>query len=91
VTYRPSERTKGELYRDFLPLVNSGRVELLDVSRLVTQLTSLERRTGRGGRDTIDHAPGASDDVANAVAGVLAIGAESRPRASFACAYIDGL
>ena len=37
----------------------------------MTQLTSLERRTARGGRDSIDHAPGAHDDVANAVAGAL--------------------
>jgi hypothetical protein len=37
---------------------------------------SLERRTARGGRDTIDHPPGGHDDVANAVAGActLAIG-----------------
>jgi hypothetical protein len=37
----------------------------------VTQLTSLERRTARGGKDSIDHAPGAHDDTANAVAGAL--------------------
>jgi hypothetical protein len=37
----------------------------------VQQLVALERRTARGGRDTIDHPPGAHDDVANAVAGVI--------------------
>ena len=57
------------LYRDLLPLVNAGRLELLDLPRLQTQLLGLERRTARGGRDSIDHAPGAHDDVANAVAG----------------------
>ena len=31
---------------------------------------ALERRTGRG-KDAVDHAPGAHDDVANAVAGAL--------------------
>jgi hypothetical protein len=46
-------------------------VDLLDNDRLVTQLTSLERRTSRGGRDSIDHAPGAHDDLANAMAGAL--------------------
>jgi hypothetical protein len=46
-----------------------GEVDLLDSPRLVSQLTSLERRTARGGKDSIDHAPGAHDDVANAVAG----------------------
>jgi hypothetical protein len=35
-------------------------------ARLVAQIVGLERRTARGGRDSIDHAPGAHDDVANA-------------------------
>ena len=37
----------------------------------MNQLASLERRTARGGRDSIDHAPGAHDDIANAVSGVV--------------------
>jgi hypothetical protein len=41
--------------------------------RLVTQLCGLERRTARGGRDSIDHAPGEHDDLANAVAGAAAL------------------
>jgi hypothetical protein len=32
----------------------------------------LERRTARGGKDSIDHAPNAYDDLANSVAGVVA-------------------
>ena len=71
VNYELSDKTKSDLYRDLLPLINSGAVDLLEHDRLVTQLTSLERRTARGGRDSIDHAPGAHDDVANAVAGAL--------------------
>jgi hypothetical protein len=59
------------LYRDFLPILNSGRAELLDHVRLSAQLVSLKRRCVRGGRDSIDHPPGAHDDVANAAAGVL--------------------
>jgi hypothetical protein len=31
----------------------------------------LERRTSRSGKDSIDHAPGGHDDLANAVAGVI--------------------
>ncbi len=73
VNYEPSEKPKSELYRDLLPLINSGAVDLLEHDRLVTQLTSLERRTARGGRDSIDHAPGAHDDIANSVAGALAL------------------
>ncbi len=71
IPYQPAEQTKSDLYRDLLPLLNAGRVELLDVPRLHAQLLALERRTARGGRDSIDHAPGAHDDVANAVAGTI--------------------
>jgi hypothetical protein len=46
---------------------------LLDDARLLTQLVGLERRTARGGRDSIDHTPGAHDDLANAVAGLAAV------------------
>jgi hypothetical protein len=56
-------------------LVNSRRVELLDLAKLQSQLIGLERRTARGGRDSIDHAPGAHDDVANCAAGALVLAA----------------
>lgn len=72
IEYRPAEQTKSTLYVDLLPQLNSGHVELLDLRVLINQLTTLERRTARGGRDSIDHAPGSHDDVANAVAGALA-------------------
>jgi hypothetical protein len=64
-------KPKSDIYRDFLAVLNSGGVELLDNARLKRQLIGLERRTARGGRDSIDHAPGANDDVANAVAGAV--------------------
>ena len=70
VTYEPAAKPKSELYLDALALLNSKRVDLLDNSRLFNQILGLERRTVRGGRDSIDHAPGQHDDVANAVAGV---------------------
>ncbi|WP_375159797.1 hypothetical protein [Bradyrhizobium sp. RDT46] len=71
ISYELSARTKSDLYRDALPLLNSRRVRLLDDAKLTRQLIGLERRTARGGRDSIDHAPGAHDDVANAAAGAL--------------------
>src|SRR5262249_56973787 len=71
ITYRVADKPKSDLYRDALPSLNAGLVELLDHPRLVPQLAGLERRTARGGRDTIDHAPGGRDDIANAVAGVI--------------------
>ena len=70
VQYELSQRPKSDLYRDFLPLINSRQVELLDLPRCIAQLCSLERRTARGGRESIDHAPGAHDDIANAIAGL---------------------
>jgi hypothetical protein len=71
VIYEPSARPKSDLYRDLLPLLNSGECDLLDLPAILAQLVGLERRTARGGRDSIDHAPGGHDDVANAVAGLL--------------------
>jgi hypothetical protein len=71
IFYNPSARPKSELYGDLLPLINSRRCVLLEHDRLVNQLVGLERRVGRSGKDTIDHAPAMHDDVANAVAGVL--------------------
>ena len=51
--------------------MNSRQVELLDHPRMVAQFLGLDRRTGRYGRDNIDHAPGQHDDLANAAAGAL--------------------
>ena len=68
-----SAEPKSSLYTNLLPLLNSYRIELLDHPRLVAQLCGLERRTARGGRDSIDHAPGGHDDLANAVAGAAAL------------------
>src|SRR5262245_23786275 len=73
ITYEPAAKAKSDLYRDLLPAINSRKLDLLDDARLLTQLVGLERRTARGGRDSIDHAPGAHDDLANAVAGLAAV------------------
>jgi hypothetical protein len=73
IKYEAAAKPKSDLYRDLLPAINSRQIDLLDDTRLVAQIVGLERRTARGGRDSIDHAPGAHDDVANAVAGVVAI------------------
>jgi hypothetical protein len=81
ITYDVSEKPKSALYGELLPLLNSGRAELLDNQRMVSQLGSLERRTARGGRDSIDHAPGGHDDVANAVAGALVLAAGTPSKA----------
>ena len=78
VTYRPSERSKSELYVELLPAINSRRVDLLDDRKTIAQLVGLERRTARSGKDSIDHAPGDHDDLINAVAGSLVLAATRR-------------
>ena len=61
---------KSELYLAFVPVTNSGGVELPDDKRLFSELRRLERKRGRAGKDTVDHPPRLHDDLANAVAGV---------------------
>jgi hypothetical protein len=77
IAYETAAKPKSDLYRDLLPAINSRKVDLLEDTRLIAQIVGLERRTARGGRDSIDHAPGAHDDVANAAAGVIAALASS--------------
>jgi len=66
-----STMTRSELYLAFLPLVMSRCVDLLDNDRMTNQFTALERRTGRSGKDAIDHTDHQHDDVSNAVAGAV--------------------
>lgn len=73
IRYETAEKNRSELYLDMLPLLNSGKADLLDSQRLVSQLCGLERRTARSGKDSVDHAPGQHDDLANAVAGALTL------------------
>ena len=80
IDYRHSELTKSELFLELLPLVNASQVQLLDNARVLSQLAGLQRRTGRSGRDTIDHRSGQHDDVANAAAGALVLATRSTGR-----------
>lgn len=74
VTYEVSELSKSDIYLNFLPLLNSHKVSLLDNRRLIQQLLSLERKTVRGtGRDVVDHKRDGYDDVVNAAAGALTL------------------
>jgi hypothetical protein len=71
IAYDVSKKNTSTIYGEFLPALNARRVQLLDLPRLVGQLVGLERRTARAGRDSIAHAPGSHDDVANAACGAL--------------------
>lgn len=78
VDYQVATQAKSDIYLALLPILNSGRAELLDHPRLTAQLCSLERRTARGGKDSVDHAPGAHDDVVNAAAGAIVAAARRK-------------
>jgi len=58
ITWQKSERNKSEIYHEFLPLLNSSKVRLLDDKRMFNQLIQ-----------QIDHPANAHDDCINAVAG----------------------
>jgi hypothetical protein len=73
ITYELSEAPKSTLYLSALPLSNSGRLELPDNPRLINQICNLERKTARGGRDSIDHPIGGHDDAANCVLGLATL------------------
>jgi hypothetical protein len=82
IWYRPSELPKSQIYLECLPLLNARRVELLDDDRMVNQICGLERRTARGGKDSVDHPPLGHDDLANAALGAawLAAGKAAMPQ-----------
>ncbi|MEW6438812.1 MAG: hypothetical protein AB1508_16765 [Pseudomonadota bacterium] len=76
IAYELSERTASDVFRDALPLLNSGRVVLLDHPRLIAQFCALERTTSRAGKDTISHPPRGHDDLAVSAAGALLAAAD---------------
>lgn len=73
IKFVATKLTKSDIFAELLPLVNTGAVELLDHPTLRTQLLALERRSVRGGRDSIDHPRGGHDDIANSAAGCLVL------------------
>jgi len=64
-----SPLTRSDLYVEFVPLLQVGAIELPPDEKALIQFSLLERRTGRSGKDTIDHGPQGHDDRANAIAG----------------------
>jgi hypothetical protein len=79
IEYRAAERSKSDLYlrRPAARECRSGRGAR--PASAGHSALGLERRTSRGGRDSIDHAPGGHDDVANAVAGALVMAERGVP------------
>jgi hypothetical protein len=71
IAYVKSDLAKSGLYLESLPMFAQGRVSLPNHEKLLRELRLLERRTARSGRDSVDHGPTGSDDLANALAGCL--------------------
>ncbi len=73
-SYVVADKSKGDIFYDFLPLLNGQLVELLDrkrgimQERAISQLLALERTVSKQGKDSIGHPRGGVDDVINAVA-----------------------
>jgi hypothetical protein len=79
IGFRPCDQNKSEIYADFLPLLNTGQVVLLDDKRCVGQIAALERRVRFGGRSaSIDHPTKGHDDLANVAAGAVVHAQRSR-------------
>lgn len=72
VHFKPSKGDKSLLFLEALPHFTSAGVALLDNTRLISQLTQLQREAGRGGRDRVVKMRGGHDDLANAVCGAIA-------------------
>jgi hypothetical protein len=79
VTVMPSERNRSQIYLAALPMIMSSQVELLDHSRLLKQLVSLERTKGSQGNDKVDAPQGQHEDVANSACGALVLAGLTRP------------
>jgi hypothetical protein len=71
VTYTRSDLPKSAIYLECVPLFTRGLVRLPDHAALIRELRLLERRTHRGGKDSVDHPKNGHDDLANSVCGVL--------------------
>lgn len=71
ITYKTSKLNKSQIYLETLPMFTREEIELPDHRPLLVELAQLERRTARGGKDSVDHPARCHDDMANAVCGAL--------------------
>ena len=77
--YEAIKKSKSDQYSALLPMLNAQRIVLPRHDRLVRQIVGLERRTTRSGHNSIDHAPGGRDDIANALAGAAQLAHTALP------------
>ncbi|HET7375470.1 MAG TPA: hypothetical protein VFK30_02105 [Anaerolineae bacterium] len=91
IAYRHSELPKSGLYLNLLPHLTGKTIRLLDHPRSINQICSLERRTSRGGKDSIDHPPQTHDDIANAIAGLAYVVINQREQEQASTAIYTGI
>jgi hypothetical protein len=80
IHYRVCPLTEHQLYEWLEPILNGGRVRLVDVPELEQQLLGLVWRGTK-----IDHQPGEHDDYANACAGAVWAADKAAQRPCVAC------
>jgi len=85
IHYRPAELNRSQIYAAFEPLLNSGRVELLDHPKLLQQFVGLVRKG-----EKVDHASGEHDDHCNAVAGACVRAVQTESQEPYAWNFITG-
>lgn len=90
ISYERSELNKSALYLEALPFFVRGVVTLPNHPTLVSELSLLERRTSRMGKDTVDHGRNGHDDHANAVCGMLHSLGSSKYKYDTSMAWVDG-
>jgi hypothetical protein len=69
--FEACDQDRSGLYLCLLPMVLSTAVRVPDDAVVLRELRGLERKRGFGGRDRVDHRPGAHDDAAVALAGAV--------------------
>jgi hypothetical protein len=85
IHYRPADLNRSQLYAAFEPLLNSGRVELLDHPRMLQQFIGLVRKG-----EKIDHASGEHDDHCNSVAGACVRASSAASQQAYMVNFITG-
>ena len=73
ISHRVSELMKSEIYEEIEPLLNGGRIVLLDHPNLESQFLGLVWRANK-----IDHPNGEHDDYANGAAGALHLASKNQ-------------
>jgi hypothetical protein len=71
ITYKRAEKPKSELYLAAESVFNTGRIELPNREKAISQLKALVRKVRSGGRDSVDTDSGQPEDEANVLCGCI--------------------